>query len=221
MPDREASESHESLRSAQSLPYADGGSDLEFGELYVRASRFDVAVVALRLLGIYVLMQGAVTVTWVVSAIRALLDGGGLSRLIQFMVQLLPFAICMAVGIYLLKLAPALALRILPRRGGGENVPADERETGSVSLQAVGFSIAGAVVVALAVPRFCYSLFSTFLRNSDVYSPPTNLYGYLNALLQPTLEIAFGVWLFVGSRRLAAYWHRIRHSELHPPRVGE
>lgn len=219
MSDIDAREIDQSAPAAPSLPYADAGSDLDLGELYVRANRFDVAVIALRLLGIYVLLQGSIALTLLGSAIRSLFFGGGRAGAIEFVLQLLPFAICLVAGTYLLRVAPALALRILPRRGNSD-LAGDSPANGSVSLQAVGFSIAGAIVVAQAAPRFCYSLTATFLRNYDVYSRPRELSDYFVTLLEPSLETAFGVWLFVGSKGLAGYWHRIRRPELHQPDDG-
>jgi hypothetical protein len=216
MPDDDTRESSPSNAAPPSLSYADADSDLDVGELNVRADGFDIAVVALRLLGIYLLLQGSIALTLVGNAIRSLFFGGGRQGVLDISLQLLPFAICLAAGVSLLKAAPALALRLLPRRGS--DASAGERPaTGSRSLQALGFSIAGAIVVAQAVPRFCYSLTLTFIRNYDVYSRPRQLSDFLVTLLQPTVEIALGVWLFFGSKGLAHYWHRIRHPELHQP----
>ena len=195
-----------------SLPYADARGVPMPADPAAPASRYDVAVVALRLLGIYILLQGMVALTWAAEVVRTLISGGGFTDLLYATAGLIPLTVCVVVGVFFLKAAPRLATRMLPDSnvyGGAPDSPA-----GTLSLQAIAFSVAGAVIATLAIPRFCYTLALTLREVRDVYAVTDHGGTFLRALLEPGVQLALGVWLFLGSKRLAGYWHRIRRPEL-------
>jgi hypothetical protein len=193
---------------AAALPYAAGaGQILDPSERNAKASRYDVAVVALRLLAIYILLQGAAGLGWAIVSLMEVLRyprGFGLTSL----VGLLPTAICVAAGVVLWKVGPGVAARMLPRAAGDT-----EAATGSVPLQSIAFSVAGVLLVANAVPEFFYRLAATTHSIGDVYSVSQRTDDFIRALTDPALRAVAGAWLFFGSKRLAAYWHRLRQPE--------
>jgi hypothetical protein len=153
--------------AAPSLPYAGVTSPNESTELSALPSRYDVAVVAVRMLGLYVLLQGAFAISWaVVSVFDAL--RGGISAVLVASAGVIPLAVCAVLGLYLIKAAPGVAARMLPksRVHGDVEAPA----AGSASLQAVAFSVAGAVIVVQAIPNFFFQLVGTFRQLGNVYA---------------------------------------------------
>jgi hypothetical protein len=192
------------------LPYANAAGGPDGAELRARATRFDIAVVALRLLGLFILYEGAVALSWEIAGFADIAGGARTVREVAF--GLLPPAVCGAVGVLLLKGAPRIAIAILPQSGneGSSGGPS----AGSVSLQGIAFSLAGVMLMAYAVPKFISLFVGTLRQVNDVYSAPRHGGDFVAVLLEPGLQIAIGAWLFVGSKRLAAYWHRLRHPEL-------
>ncbi|MBC8328579.1 MAG: hypothetical protein ISR76_07205 [Planctomycetes bacterium] len=118
---------------------------------------------------------------------------------------LYPGFTCLAFAGLLYLLSRRLARAWFPP----EQEPASPR-LDTYGVQAVAFSVVGLFLLMTTLPSLISSLAWMFLPFGDAGLMPGSPFGMEGpgGLLVTLLEAAFGFVLFLGSRRLAARWHR-------------
>lgn len=163
-----------------------------------RLTRHDLAVVGLRLIGVYLLLR--------VLDLSGLLAWRSLEyRLIapELVALSLPYAASGAAGLALVLFAHPLASRLMgTRRPEGVPVTWTANE-----LQAVALSVVGIVLVAHAVPKIVSQFINErySLRDRQGWDRTAEL-----------VRVGIGIYLFFGSRGIAALWRRLRGAESPP-----
>jgi hypothetical protein len=86
------------------------------------------------------------------------------------------------------------------------------------SIHALGFSLLGAWLTALALPNLAANavLLVTLSRAGQRLQRQEYLASQWPELLQTALQVALGVALFFGARELAALWNRVRPIRSRP-----
>lgn len=163
-------------------------------------SRLDVAVIALRLIGIYILVQAALLAAMLIPGVVGVFS---LSTVLEELVfPLVLIAGVAGVGVCLLVFSEWIGRRILPRDGGG---PA-EGASDSLTWQAIAFAVLGVYLVAESMPGIVANTVYGF-----------NESGIMGAQrLSDLVQIVVGVVLFFQARGLAGLWHKLRTAGTHP-----
>lgn len=164
-------------------------------------SRLDVAVIALRLIGIYILVQaallGAMLIPGIVSAFSIS------TVLKELILPLVLIAGVAGVGGCLLVFSEWIGRRILPRDGGGPAAGALDSST----WQAIAFAVLGVYLIVESMPRIVANTVYYGFGESEIMGAQR---------LSDLVQIAVGVVLFFQARGLAGLWHKLRTGGTHP-----
>jgi hypothetical protein len=162
-------------------------------------TRHDVASLAVRILGIYIAVQGLQFLGFLVSF------GFRVSSVTS--TYAIIFSIYEAVGAVLILMAGRFGMWLLPkgvmlRNTSPESSPATD-------LQPVAFAIIGVLLAFWAVPEILSALWRNTYRSGPIafHEPAPDL---MLTLFRPAVQFLLGAWLFFGSKALARYWRRIR-----------
>ncbi|MDB5353775.1 MAG: hypothetical protein JWN24_228 [Phycisphaerales bacterium] len=172
-------------------------------------TRGDVACIAVKLIGVYVFLQAFPVLVFAAT---------GSTRYGRFDLQYLatsmivPAVLC-GVGVFLFARAPRLGRHLLPTI-----VPAqlEQHSHGPTQFHAMALSVAGLVLFAWSAPHlawFGYSVLAGDSGQSIQRSLSSRVAGSSPTLFIHGGQAALGVWLFLGSKGLAAWWARLRHPE--------
>jgi hypothetical protein len=160
-----------------------------------------LAVVGVKLLGLYALIHA---IPQVFSLPLYLWPAASWSP--YALLGMLPMATYLAIGVMLLWRAEWVVGRVA-RIPTGETPPVTFNE----HFQGVAFSVVGVVLIAWAltdlaedVAQFAYIEAN---RNTGAVIPAMGYTG----VVEPLVELAAGVALFLRGRGLAALWHRMRY----------
>lgn len=183
--------------SSPAIPYADASvPTAQESALTSGITRGDIAALAVRLFGIYLLLQALPLAAYIVTdalqisrAWRRLDSGFAL-----YAIYLMVFA---GVGTWLVVKATRVAMWLLPKATGNPSIPAI---SGSAhDMQAVALSIVGLYLALSAFPDLA-AIFARY-ANSDREMLP--------GLIKAGAQLIAGLTLFFRAKRVSAYWQRI------------
>jgi hypothetical protein len=195
----------------QQLSYAHPGTQqpvhLGFAS---RMSRGDAASVALKILGVYLILQGVAALTQFPEILTQMPH----YRPGTVLYYLGPSFIFVGAGAWFLLRGDYLAKWILPKWAPDKESDAVAgRSLSARDLQAVAFSVVGVVLIAwAAVPRLMYAgwvFFALERTEAEISAAKRNV-----AMAIPQLLI--GVWLFRYPAMLAGTWSRLRRRKRNP-----
>jgi hypothetical protein len=194
------------------LPYADRSTphpDQHGGTGGV--TRRDVATIIVKLIGVYMILQGFPAVIAI-----GQYGFGGLGRINMSMwgyfLGMLGFYL--GIGVLLLAFGDRASKWLLPKPGGTSSGP--PRPGSPVELQAAAFAVAGVVMIAFwAIPGFVFDTWRYLVRNNPD-APPGQILEVTPFLVRHAMELGLGLWLFYGSKGLSLYWQRLRGSARGP-----
>jgi hypothetical protein len=168
-------------------------------------TRGDVAALTVRIVGIYVALQG---LTLLVGLLPYLFSWN--SILIPYTID---FAIYEGIAAVLILKAARIGTWLLPR--AADLHPDSSAPAAATELQPVAFSVIGVLLVVWAVPEILLVFFGNgYHPNAAIYSEPPRS-DLLISLLRPGVEFVLGLWLFFGSKRLSRYWQHLRAERTH------
>jgi hypothetical protein len=155
-------------------------------------TRGDIAALAVRLAGIYLIIAALPTLVVVA------FSGFGRSGFDSTVGIFIPFCIAfIGVGAFLIVKAALIGSWLLPRVTAGPDVAPTP---GSVQqLQAVALSVVGVVLAASSLPQLAWAA-EQFTHSSR---------GLLEVTIRPAAELIVGLLLFFRSKRISGYWERI------------
>jgi len=164
-------------------------------------TRHELAALALRLMGVYVWIHLLELSTVLLSPTKYWTTPGSA---VTLGVLVLAYG---GGGFILFRFAGAWARYLLP---GPRETGVHIRVSG-FDLQAIAFSVAGVWLAAGAVPTLCLGLIYYFFKS------PT---GWLGArwpgLWGTIVQLVLGIALFLGSRGLSIFWHKLRTGGVQP-----
>ena len=168
-------------------------------------TRRDVAAIVVKLVGVYMVLQGFPPL--VTLGQYGLAGPAGIPAYV-WLYSLAMLGFYVGIGSLLLAYGDRAARWLLPRPDRSESAPP---ATGSpVEWQAAAFAVAGVVIIVFwAAPGFLFDLWRHFFRNNPD-APPGQIVEAVPYLVRHALELALGLWLFYGSKRLSLYWQRLR-----------
>jgi len=177
----------------------------------------DVGVIALRILGLYAIVNSLAQLSGPLSALGWISDKDA-----EFpewpgvlVSSILPFAVLLAAGLFLILKADRVArwLKLDRISPAGDQPPALD----STVLQAVAFSVVGVVLVSQAIPQ-SFTTLSAF----SIEAMRTGR--TLGRLLGNLAKLVLGMCLFFGGGVLARFWHaawrKARSRDLTEPGGG-
>ncbi|HZL34280.1 MAG TPA: hypothetical protein VFC78_03155 [Tepidisphaeraceae bacterium] len=169
----------------------------------------DAAFMAMRLIGIYVLI---LSFRWFVdlATLPPHSPHGGTSLFFTYGIL---GAVYFAIGLFLIINAMALARWLVPRTAV---MVTQEQSPPPAQFQAIAFSIIGVLMVIWSVPSvfsITYVLLGGGSRRAIQTDFSTRFQSAAPSLIRFAVEAALGMWLFFGSKRLAAWWWSLRRSE--------
>jgi hypothetical protein len=204
MPDRAPAAPLQYAQPDASRPYLAGDAH--------GLTRRDVASLALKLVGIYSLLQGMSLVSYMPGLLMHYRAYRAASIAMEMLLLGLgPYALSLGVGIFLLLFADRLAPRLLPEPAPGQadSPPPALVRTSGPELQAVAFSVVGLLLIVWSARSLALAAWN-FYAGSRVIVEALERPGWGRYALEAAVECGLGVWLFFGSKRLAGFWQRLR-----------
>jgi hypothetical protein len=185
---------------ATTIAYADTSTPRESDHSAMSpVTRHDVASLAVRILGIYIAVQGL--------QFLGMLTSFGFRMSGFTSTYAIAFIIYEAVAAVLILMAGRFGMWLLPRAVKLPNtVPGS---TAATDLQPVAFAVIGVLLAFWAAPEILSALWRNTYRSGPIAfrEPAQDL---MLSLFRPAVQFVLGVWLFFGSKGLARYWRRIR-----------
>jgi hypothetical protein len=179
-----------------------------------------VAILAVRLLGVYCLIQGA-PILYQLPALAFMISNVEWRQAIMYALVSLSPAIYLGVGVLLLARSRPIAMFVLGARpSAGPDEPAPSRVDGH-ALQSLAFAVVGVVLFVQGMSELVL-LFASGFRDSEISGrdiPSSIVQGNTPRLLAAVVRGGAGAWLFFGAKRLASYWLRVRVNDAAPPTV--
>jgi hypothetical protein len=176
----------------------------------------NLAVLSVRLIAVYCLLQ-AIPLVYLLPGAVYLLRRFDSAEAVGYVIGALLPTTYLAVGAVFLARSSAIAMRVLGaspvrREEGGRLRPSGR------AVQSLAFAVLGVGLFVFGASELIQLLAISFqnsrLMDSDV---PTHLLeNSVPSLLAAAVKIGSGVWLFLGSKRIANYWRRIRMSHTSP-----
>jgi hypothetical protein len=178
----------------------------------------EVAALAVRLLGIYCMLQGLLFVPLVIWHFRTG-DMLGPQGPFAWLSYLVPTVLFPLVGLILLLRADRFARRMV----GDTAEPSPTGPWTSRDVLAVALAVVGAYLAAMALPQLAGQIVTVVESISGIAtrsgrSPREMQILEVTSLLQIALRLALGIYIFVAAPRLSDLWHRVRQL---PPAKGE
>ena len=166
-----------------------------------------VAVVAVKIVGLYCFVQALPLLYAVPAALILMFSGRGYDFVSGILNFLYP-AVYLLAGVFLVRRATWVATRVL---GFAEPAGDSEPRSPGRRLQAIAFSVVGIWLVigglVDAVDLFVQAHSDARLSGGDVIQ---TAFAEPSELVATAVQLALGVGLFFGSKRLADFWHRFR-----------
>ena len=204
----------EPLTAAPPLPYADTSTPRpEQIGASSGITRGDVASLALKLLGIYFLVQSASAFIFLIEITISSLRSWQAGRTVYYVAAT---AMQLAVGLILLLRGDRIALRLLPK--SPHQIPSSPGSP--VELQAAAFAVVGVFFALTSLPELASTIVQLANDAAQSIQPEHSAQFVIRQVMKPAAQLFLGVWLFLGSKRLTAYWQRT-HSGSKPPPIDE
>jgi hypothetical protein len=190
---------------AAALPYASESTPVTGGDSHAPITRGDVAVLAVRLLGVIAIIQGSAFLAVLGSVFSNF--GAGAGVVWATLAVAAPYGIYLGAGIVLVATAGWIGPKLLPdaRRSDDAAGRASARD-----IQAVAFSVIGVAVAVWSVGELASAIWYLSFRSArrdedhtawDLASPH---------LVRFAIQVGVGVVLFLGAKGLSRVWHRVR-----------
>lgn len=176
----------------------------------------DAAVIALRLLGIYCLLDTVPLLAVLAMLPQMVRSAGGTVEVLVFLATFVPHALYVALGVWLLVTARRLARWLLPSAAAGSV----GLSLAGVEAQAIAFSVVGVLLVGRALPDLARGLSYVVQSSSDGIQVGPRWDDALPGLVGVAVQAGLGVVLFLRARGLALLWHRIRTGGVRPAADG-
>ncbi|MGA3288595.1 MAG: hypothetical protein ABSD46_14365 [Bacteroidota bacterium] len=169
----------------------------------------DATTIALRVLGIYCLIEAFVVLQGLVY-IFTMPEEFSSNRSEMIIISLLPSIMLLFLGVLLIVFSIKLASLITPT--------SKDEPTDSVwmlkDIQPILFSVAGVLIFASAIPRtFSWISQLVALIKNDSHGLPYNskvIRDSWVSLILSSLQMLLGIGLFFGSDKLSLFWQHLR-----------
>ena len=175
-------------------------------EPFSRLTRGDVATIAVKLFGLYALLQAMPGIITCIHYFRP--------DVAYMTVTAVPVIVYLSLGIFLVICGEKVARWLLPRTAvTTTEVPGH----GPAQIQAMAFSLIGVLVFVWSAPSLAWYLVVLMLGDGTqaIQVNRSDRIGHLSPqLIRYGSETILGVWLFLGSKGLVAWWWRMRHPEV-------
>jgi hypothetical protein len=172
----------------------------------IRLSRHDVACIIVRMIGVYVLLYS-------LQFLPSIFRYWGAPPLYQ-MQALLPFAVAAGIGVAVLFFSRNLSIWLLPRTAV---IASTAPGSSQGQWMAMAFAVMGAYFVITSVPLLLWYVALIAMGPAEPYAPSRAVavrsWDPIAGLVRHGAELIAGAWLFFGSKKLAAFWWRLRHPE--------
>jgi hypothetical protein len=172
----------------------------------------DLAVVLLKVTGIYWLVEAVLTIPTLV-ALRGVPQHSELpDAQLVLALQVCAVLVYSSLGAtFLLATRKVVSLMRLDHHGAPSNL--DSR-----TIQAVGLSLLGVWFIASSLPELLQFLggLLPLLKFGRAVERANYWQQTRSTLLQPAVELATGLALFTGSRGLSSFWHSLRPLTARP-----
>ncbi|HEV2295290.1 MAG TPA: hypothetical protein VGR35_15670 [Tepidisphaeraceae bacterium] len=162
-----------------------------------------MAVVGVKLMGLYALLLGIPHVT-LIPSIFLMTRSASMEMWLSYA---LPGAAYLAAGVVLLFGAEGIVARVLRvTRGSLPPTEFDQR------FQAMAFSLLGVLLIVWGGAALAQAVANYILEQSLVHEGLPSAGLNYSMLVEPTVEILAGLALFLGGAGLAGLWHRMRYG---------
>lgn len=159
----------------------------------------EIFVVALKILGIYLLVRAIEFTGSIGYLVGALTRGDEVSW--YFLGGVIPFLLYIAAGFCLIKWAEPIAAKL----SGKEEAPAVEGPLDKSALQEIAFSTVGILIVVGALPKLVRTV--PLLSQQWTHQRTLEIWASIIAL---ALQLGIGLFLFLGSKGLAGLLKKIK-----------
>ena len=175
----------------------------------------EVASLALKLSGIYALIVSVSsfhTMMFMISSVGAQYadhPGQGPNFALLAIGSVIPLLLLLFLGFYLIAASERLSKRLFP-----QDVEKDEISAlSSEDMQTIAFSVVGLLLLTRAFPGLCRVILqiSSALRFKN-FSALITRTGILQNSVVAVVQLALGLYLFLGSKGLSGLWHKLQRT---------
>jgi len=174
-----------------------------------------LATLAVKLLGVYCVMQLVGTIPGILAWARVDEPLVGLDAASTWTLQV-GFAVTVAahaVLAILLIWRSGWFVRLVAPDGAQAAVPGEGKDDAR-AFQGVLFSVVGLLLIAFALPELVSTLFSRLALRDPATAPPDRW--FTTSLVRVGVELALGVALFLSGGGLARFWQRVNEMKRLP-----
>ena len=168
----------------------------------------EIASLAIKLMGVFILLKSISYVPMAYSgmfyAVREGNNAGILQTVLILMMSTAMAVVPLAFSILVIVLSDKAAAWLIKEDNSIENASTSISKT---DVMAIVISCIGLYFIVNTTPRFIHALIT--IRRYP-HTPFPNLLNVGRELIAPAVQIALGVWLFVGSKGIAKFWKKIR-----------
>ena len=162
--------------------------------------------VALRIVGILTVIQ-SIPLLGAILQTSSIIDNELASKPLLIMGTVVPFVLMAASGFCLIVFGSKLAAIMFPQIGHNS-------EMGGISsrnLQAIAFSIVGILLMAFAIPHMADLIWNYHaIRAAGDETPMRSILDNdCSYALRTGVQFLIGLFLFIGSTTVAAFWHTV------------
>ena len=170
----------------------------------------EVASLALKLSGIYAFIVSASSFRTMMFMIASIGDrpAQGPNSTLLAAGYGIPLLLLLFLGFYLISASERLSRHIFPQDSATEKTSPFSSE----AMQTIAFSVVGLLLLTKAIPGLCRVILQIF----DIYHQNL-LLGYVKGklvqdLVVRVLQLALGLYLFLGSKGLSGFWHKMQRT---------
>ena len=174
----------------------------------------EITSLVIKLMGVFILLKSIAYVPMAYSGMFYAMqshDNAGLLRT--------AFLLMMSTGMAVIPLVFSVLVIVLSDKAATWLIKKDDNvETtgGSITkddVMVIAFSCIGLFFIVAAMPMFVQALMNFTVLHRRAGSPfvgPSDLMNIFRNLIAPGVQVAIGLWLFVGSEGLVKLWKKIR-----------
>jgi len=165
----------------------------------------EIASLAIKLMGVFILLKSIAYMPSVFSVMFSVMRTEG----VLFAISIVLISIFMAV----IPLAWSILVIVFSDKAAAWLIKEDNAIANSGTLiskddvMVIAISCIGLYFIVNTTPRFIHALIAI---RTYPHTPFPNILNVGRELIAPAVQIALGVWLFVGSKGIAKFWKKIR-----------
>lgn len=172
----------------------------------------EIASLVIKLMGVFILLK---TISYVPMVISMMFSGMRSESLliagVMVILSIVMIAISLAWSLLIIFFSDKFAARIIKENA---TIEALSTTINRDDVMMIAISCIGLYFITAAMPvvirGLLYNAAFMRIRSGSPFVGPSGLLNLLRELIVPAVQIAIGLWLFIGSKGIVKFWKKIR-----------